>query len=84
MRESKVMRGAVCPGLACRAGEMCLTVSLAQRCPLPPFSMGTVEGACLTGGLVSIRGPPHPCGHDGAVWPCGRRLSSHAGRARMS
>ena len=44
---------------------------------LLPFSMGTVEQACLTGGLISIWGPTHPSDHDGAVGPCGGRFSSH-------
>ena len=73
--------GDMCPGLVQRHGEMCLIVRLAQRVEggglLLPFSMGTVEQACLTGGLISIWGPTHPSDHDGAVGPCGGRFSSH-------
>lgn len=48
-----------------------------------PFSMGTIEGPCLTGGLRSIWGPPHPSEHDGAPGPGGRRLSSHGGKGEQ-
>lgn len=56
------------PGFSPERGkEMCSTVRLAQRVERA-FSMGTVEGACLTGGsspsgahLINVK-----CG---ALWP---------------
>lgn len=32
------------------------------------FSMEIIKGSCLTGGLISIWGPPHQSEHDCTLW----------------
>lgn len=65
--ERKAVRGDVRLDSAQKQGEMSSIVSLAQRAK-GAFSMGTMEGACLTGGPLSIWGPPNQNEHDGAQW----------------
>lgn len=48
------------------------------------FSMETMEGACFTGGLISIWGPPHQSEHDCTLWHMAGGSVLIEGRERRS